>query len=480
MAVQAQDQLEAKIIELRTTLSKEQWSDADFLLTKVTELENTDIALAFRLMQRVRNIQPSKSNKSKLTQLRKHALLKHPELATTSSTDTSERLSVLSKTQGLIKTFGKNNPTLLNRLLQPFVGFVLIPFFVFCFYQLLIASDRYESQTQLIVKEPNASATLDPAMAFMSGLGMPSAGMDAPLVQSYIQSTDMLTYLDSQLNLLEHYSDTQYDYFSRLSGNASRESQLTFFLKMITIEIDPISQVITVKAQAFESDMAHILTQMLQQRAEWYINEISRNLAKRQLSFVEQEHETIQQKLKEANATLLDFQRRYNLLDPEAEGMALQQISYQLEAQISAKKAELRTLSESMSSEAPMVLNAQNELNSLIKQLSDERNRLTDPNNDTTSQSNAMGVNQILSKYSDHKINLELALQAYTSSLVSLEKSRIEAYRQIKYLVTVESPTLPEDASYPRVFYNVSLFLVIILILFGIFKIVIATVNELK
>ena len=75
---------------------------------------------------------------------------------------------------------------------------------------------------------------------------------------------------------------------------------------------------------------------------------------------------------------------------------------------------------------------------------------------------------------------MELALQADTFSHVSLEKSRIEAYRQLKYLVTVESPTQPRESEYTEVFYNISLFLVISLMLFGTGRIVIATVTELR
>jgi capsular polysaccharide transport system permease protein len=168
-------------------------------------------------------------------------------------------------------------------------------------------------------------------------------------------------------------------------------------------------------------------------------------------------------------------------LDPEAEGMALQQISYELEGQITAKKTELIALTTSMTEAAPLVLQARAELDSLTQQLSSERNRLTENGNNTSGDKvNSMGVGQILAKYSDYKIDLELAVQGYTSSLISLEKSRIEAYRQLKYLVVVELPTLPEDAGYPKVFYNLALFLTLALMLFGIGKIIIATVEELR
>jgi capsular polysaccharide transport system permease protein len=84
-----------------------------------------------------------------------------------------------------------------------------------------------------------------------------------------------------------------------------------------------------------------------------------------------------------------------------------------------------------------------------------------------------------MSRFSELRVAMELALQAYTSSLVSLEKSRIEAYRKLQYLVTVEAPTLPEDESYPDRFYNIALFAIVGLMIFGIMRIVLATIREL-
>jgi capsular polysaccharide transport system permease protein len=75
---------------------------------------------------------------------------------------------------------------------------------------------------------------------------------------------------------------------------------------------------------------------------------------------------------------------------------------------------------------------------------------------------------------------MELAIQAYTSSQISLEKSRIEAYRQIKYLIVVEKATLSQESKYPDVFYNISLFVLLFSLVFGIGKIVISTIQELK
>jgi capsular polysaccharide transport system permease protein len=484
MTQQAQLKLEQRFSAFKASVSGERWSDDFFLFEKVEELELEDVALAFRLMQRVKNLNPSDANQKKLTDLRTLALKDRPELATSSSTESKIRMSLIGNAQSLREQIAAvlAHPQM-GKFRRPIAIFVLLPFLIFSFYQLILASPRYESQAKLIVKEPNGMATLDPAMAIMSGFGVSSGNSDIELVKAFIYSTDMLSYIDQELSISEHFSSNEYDFFSRLSAQSSNEDKLSFFQDRVLVEIDDQSQIISVFVQAFTPEFSHLISKTIVARAEWFINEIGHTLAKEQLKFVQQEHAIVEKRLQTVKTGLLSFQRRHDLLDPQAEGMALQQIAYQLEGQIAAKRTELRTLRSSMSENAPQVLNTAAQLKSMIQQLENERGRLTDQSsnkNELPEDEKNLSVSEVVARFSDFKINLELALQAYTSSQVSLEKSRIEAYRQLKYLVIVESPTQPQEAKYPEVFYNVSLFLAITLMIFGIGCIVIATVKELR
>ena len=85
-----------------------------------------------------------------------------------------------------------------------------------------------------------------------------------------------------------------------------------------------------------------------------------------------------------------------------------------------------------------------------------------------------------MARFTDYKVKMELALQAYTSSQISLEKSRIEAYRQIKYLIVVERATLSEEYKYPEIIYNITLFFILLSMAFFIAKIIFVTIKELK
>lgn len=484
MTQQAQSKLEQRFSDFKITVTNDEWADGHFLLNKVEELQSLDVALAFRLMQRVKNLDPTTANQNKLTELRKQALQAVPELTTLSSTESTNKTKLLNNAKSvrvqIVELFA--HPTF-TKFKRPFMLLVLLPFLLFTFYQSILASPRYESQAKLIVKEPDGMATLDPAMAIMSGFGVGTSNHDTELIKAFIYSNDMLVYLENTLQISQHFSDKQHDIFSRLSNDASRETLLSYYLNRVLVETDEKSQVISIFVQAFDPDFAHLINETIVKRSEWYINEIGHKLAKEQLAFVGKEHQLVEKRLQTYKTQLLAFQRRHDLLDPQAEGMALQQIAYQLEGQVAAKQTELTALRNSMSDNAPQVIQVKSQLSSIENQLEIERSRLTSDRSvikNLPENEERLSVSEVLAKFSDYKINMELALKAYASSQVSLEKSRIEAYRQLKFLVTVESPTQPQDAKYPEVFYNISLFLAVTLMLFGIGRIIIATVEELR
>ncbi|QOL27278.1 lipopolysaccharide biosynthesis protein [Thalassotalea sp. LPB0316] len=356
---------------------------------------------------------------------------------------------------------------------QPIFLFVFFPWLLYAFYLSVWASPRYESHAKVIIEQPNGMATMDPAMAMLTGLGVPGGSTDNHLVRAYILSADMLNYLDENLRLREHYTSTNVDIFSRLASDNTAEEFLEYYQNHVSVEVDDLSTIISINIQAFEPQYAQQLSTLLIKRSEWFINSIGHKLAKEQMAFINGEHDIVVTKLQDAKKNLLDFQRENKLLDPAAEGAALQQIAYSLESNISVKKAELKSLQLTMAENSPEIIATKDMIAALEKQLVEENKRIS-------GDYSADNVATKLAAFSDYKIELELALQAYSSSLISLEKSRIEAYRKLQYLVTVESSTLPDDNQYPKVVYNLTLFAIILLLLFGIVKILIATIKELN
>ena len=197
MTLEVQKKIENRFSELKKRFSDSQWSDENLLNAEVDILKPQDIALSFRLMQRVKNLAPTEQNQTKLKKLRIEALMSNPELATVSSRELTPKQTPKETSKLLLNKIRK---ALAHEKMQkwqnPIVLLVFLPFILFAFYQIVLASPRFESQAKLIIKEPSGMATLDPTMAVMSGFGMSSGSSDTHLIMFFIYSNDMLNYLE--------------------------------------------------------------------------------------------------------------------------------------------------------------------------------------------------------------------------------------------------------------------------------------------
>lgn len=494
--------------QFRESLSTEQFNDVEYLEQCAKEVELDNSHLAQRIRVRINNITVERTlneiKKSlggqawndvnalkqiihehqasplvfekiseRITMLEK-LLPAEPLLPTPPSKTTEKALPKTESPQSSGHTEEASTSWWKRVKQYPFVTLVLVPTLIFIFYLTVIASERYESQAKVLVQQPDASSTLDASMAILSGLGVNSNGnADPEILKTYINSIDMANFLDKKLNLKAHYQNDNVDIFSRLKDD-DQEAFIDFYQKHINIMVDSASGIITISAQGFTPQFANELVQAIVKQAEWYINSIGHQLAKSQLAFITEEYDNIELRLQKAQTRLLNFQQKYNLLDPTSEGAALQQIAYGLEGQITAKETELKNLEHIMNSSSSRILSLKHELASLKQQLANERQKLAQGIDDDRS------IGDILAEFTDLKVQMELALQAYTASQISLEKSRIEAYRQLKYLITVEAATTPEENRYPDQPYNISLFFILLSMLYGIGKIVISTIKELS
>lgn len=483
-------QIENDFLELKATMSEEQWSDPEYIFSCAKKFETTYPELSLRIMRRVRRLNNQLTKKLQKEIARKEDDIpnnKKEEDDKADIKDTKNQIGTApSRHEETIKKQNKSSDTeaILNKswfdtivtsqvYKKPLFLIVILPWLLFFIYQTLVASPRYVSQSQLIVEQPDRMATMDTGMALLSGLGVKPTGTDAELVKAFIHSGDLIDYLDEKINLKKHYTDSGADLFSRLSKHSSREAFYSYYKNHVEVTVDQKSQVINITTQAFTPEFSKLLNESIVERAEWYINQISNKLAEEQLNFIENEHQLVEERIKDTKKRLLEFQNKYGLLDPEAEGMAIQKIAYSIESLLAQKQAELKTLTGVMNETAPQVTSIKNEIKALEEQLRSERDRLSDTNSGES-------VSEIMSKFVDFKVDMELALQAYSSSQISLEKSRVEAYRQIKYLVIVQTPTLAEDNAYPNVSYNIALFAVVLLMLFGIGKIIYSTIHEIS
>jgi capsular polysaccharide transport system permease protein len=141
-----------------------------------------------------------------------------------------------------------------------------------------------------------------------------------------------------------------------------------------------------------------------------------------------------------------------------------------LEATLAARKTELNTQLAFLNSEAPQVVATQNEIRALAQQIGAEKGRLVGTDGER--------LNDLVARFQDLQIDLEFAMDVYRSALTALETARLEASRKLKHLIVLASPGLPQEALYPRRLYALLTMLVFLTLVYGIGRLVVATIRD--
>ena len=87
-------------------------------------------------------------------------------------------------------------------------------------------------------------------------------------------------------------------------------------------------------------------------------------------------------------------------------------------------------------------------------------------------------LNELSAEYQSLVLDVELATTLYTSSLSAYEMSRLQAAKQLKYLVVASKPHLAEEALYPKRMYWFITWMLMMLVIWGIYRLITASIKE--
>ncbi|GAA6135052.1 capsule polysaccharide transporter [Oceaniserpentilla sp. 4NH20-0058] len=346
--------------------------------------------------------------------------------------------------------------------------FVLVASILVVAYYWGVASPRYVSETQFIVKQANASESM---LSGLAAIGSVSGTMrDALVIKAFIESREMAVALNEAVSLKSHYERTDFDYLSRLNAESTVEEYVKYYQKHISIVHDELSDVLYVEVQTFDPQYSLQVAQTLLSISEKFINNLGAKMAQEQVRYAQKDVERSYTELKKNQTELISFQDKFKLYNPEQQGGALVVVINEIESEIIRQQTELKSLLAFMREEAPEVKAKMIRIDSLERQLVEEKNRLT--NEDQQS------LNKINVNFQEIKLNAELASDLYKTSLASLEVVRSEAYRKLKHLLVVEYPALAEEDTYPRRIYSIVTWFVCLVLMYLVAKLILAIVKE--
>lgn len=348
--------------------------------------------------------------------------------------------------------------------------FVLLVSALVVFYYSIVASPRYVSETQFIVKQANSTES---PFSGLAAIGSISGGMrDALVLKKYIESREMAVALDAAVSLKAHFERDDYDVISRLGENSTIEDYVEFYQNHISVLHDELSDVLYVEIQTFEPNYSLEVAKSLLSLSETFINNLGAKMAQEQVNYAQKEVTRSYSELKKYQSEMVNFQDKFKLYNPEQQGGALVGAINELESEIIRQQTELKSLLAFMRDDAAEVKAKKIRINSLEQQLEEEKSRLT--NQDQQS------LNKINVDFQEIKLNAELASDLYKTSLVGLETVRAEAYRKLKHLLVIEQPALAEEDRYPRRIYNIVTWFVCLVLVYLVGRLILTIVKEHK
>ncbi|KXA74052.1 ABC transporter permease [Bordetella hinzii] len=353
-----------------------------------------------------------------------------------------------------------------------FVGIVIVPMILATVYYVVFAFDRYVSAAQVAVRQVgNNEAPQMPGLAVMlSGLN-PTSREETLYLREFLTSQDMLDVLERELNWSDHYSGRWSDPLYWLTKTAPEEDRLDYYRRLVTASFDEETGLLSVKVQAFEPEFANQVLKVILGESERFVNEISHRMAREQMAFSQNELAKARKAYEDRREEMLHFQSNNNLLDAEAAAKARASVIAELEATLTKERTTLKGLTATLDSNTPQVRQQKNRIYAIEQQLSAETQRLV-------SQAGGDKLNVVASRYRNLTIDAAIAEEAYKFAVGSVESARIEASKKIRSLVTVVSPNMPDSPIYPERIYNLATLFVILILMYGIVRFIIATIQD--
>ena len=364
------------------------------------------------------------------------------------------------------------SPRLRRRFLRSnFILFLLtfvLPLAAFAAYLLFIASERYESlASATITEEKNASQTIDLSML---GVTSSAADKDSLILKEFIESKDMMLFLDEKLGIRDHVTQPSIDFYSRLTPDATVEEFHEYYQWLVAVEYDPLSKLIRFSVQGFDREFAHAVLNVIVERSQQFIDKVNDQITREQLRFFDLEIEDSEARMKQANEDLMAFQREYRLMTTEGESQTVMATIQTLEQELAQKRADLSARLQVLDKSAPQLQTVQMDITALESQIASAKERLTGASNTS--------ISELDSKFREIQLNLEFVTNIYKSNLNALEQARLEAARRLKFLIVVAQPSVPEKAEYPRHVYSITTVAVVLLIVFFVISLTMAIIRE--
>ena len=306
-----------------------------------------------------------------------------------------------------------------------------------------IGRDRYQATAEFVIKQPSPPSTAPGLLpGGLQSLSVLSSLEDGRYLQVYLGSNEVKqAVFPDEAAYFSSYAPQAPDVWSGLPHAANPQQQWSFFRNQLDVIPQELSGSIVLKTSAFTPQDAFDLNVKLLDQAQRFVNEVNQSISADQRVFAEQQVTFARQRLTAASSALEAFQDRYGQLSPLAEQSAAANFISELESRLVELKVEEASLRRQYRDpDAPEVAYVADQASELKRQIQEERKKAVGDD--------GRDLNRLASQSSKLEAEVTFARESLASAMRAAENSRIDSQRQLKFIVMLSRPLMPEGPNH--------------------------------
>lgn len=331
-----------------------------------------------------------------------------------------------------------------KRVLASFLAVVILPIVTSAWYLWFLAADQYASTLGFSVHRDSGPPTLSMLTGLSSLTGSSSA--DTDIIYNYINSQQVVTEINAELDLRAIWSKPAGDFVYRLDDTGSIEDLVDYWRSMVKVYYDSSTRLIEVQVRAFDPHDAQLIGKIIYEKSTEMINRLNDIAVADTLRYAREELEKTHETVVSARQAVTAFRNHNQIVDPAADVTAQMSIVASLQQELAIALIDLDVLKDGSVSDDPRLVPLQRRIHAIEERIRAEKAKLgIGVDNATDDRAYA----DVVAEYERLMTDREFAEATYLSARAAFEAAQAESSRQTRYLATYVLPTLAETARYP-------------------------------
>lgn len=347
------------------------------------------------------------------------------------------------------------------------LGVFLLPTLLVLGYSLIFYDSMYISNSEFVINSNSTENTLSLTPQTLLNGGINN---DIYIAVAYIKSLNMFNAIDQKLNLKKHFQSG--DFISSLSSSATVKDIEEYWGNVVNVHIDLESELLRLSVRSYSPEFSLSIQKNILNELESLINRMNEKAHKDAISLAEKEVSSSEQEVEKTSLALKTFRDINTFISPEAEVSNFTNIIGSLEQQLSETKTELEQKLTYFKKDSLEIKTLKSKIDALNNQLNEVRTRIA------SNSTNKQILSNTINEYERLSLKHEFAKKKLESAMTSLEAARQISLTKARYLVMVESPTLPDESLWPTPFKSAFFTLILTILSGGIISLIISAIRE--